>query len=428
MGSSVLYFMDSQKDLDSSEIASIMAQGSYACLYLINSFSSLLQSAESLSEICGLSKRVLHLLQLLSHEEICNEKRTSDELSQRSMQNNFTFLFILRSLVNSCFGIWRSDETSPDDSSLNEYMTLGSGEAELTDLEATGKISISSISLQPSYPASTFRSNYSHKGDVLIYIDNLCLKSPLDVELINALTLRVSLGDRIRISGPVGCGKSTLVQYIATEYMSRNTPTEKIRVDDQVYSSKLSVISREFQPLNDAMIDVADGKLDVLLRKYGVFQDIAFIPDTSYFFNGNLMENVFYPLRVSDLLDKNNEYDPRSVEAKIYASLEKYVGKLLLDLGLDHLLTYESKSLEKFGKSSIDWSSTLSNSERCLLSVARALLKKPLILICDNFPTVDAKNVLRLFEEHCSTCIITSGEEHHEELSNWCNKEIILKK
>ena len=53
VGFSVLYSLKAKENLDSPEIASIMAQGSYACLYLINSFSSLLQSAESFSEIYG---------------------------------------------------------------------------------------------------------------------------------------------------------------------------------------------------------------------------------------------------------------------------------------------------------------------------------------------------------------------------------------
>ena len=97
MGFSVLYSLKAKENLDSPEIASIMAQGSYACLYLINSFSSLLQSAESFSEIYGLSERVLQLLRLLSHEKGDIQVSTEEPSPQGGKQ-------IYKSIFESIFG------------------------------------------------------------------------------------------------------------------------------------------------------------------------------------------------------------------------------------------------------------------------------------------------------------------------------------
>lgn len=63
VGLSILY-ITTQGNETSSDRASLMASGSYACMYLISAFSTLLSSVESLTEIDGLSNRVVELLRL----------------------------------------------------------------------------------------------------------------------------------------------------------------------------------------------------------------------------------------------------------------------------------------------------------------------------------------------------------------------------
>ena len=419
----MLYFLEAKEDLDSPEIASIMAQGSYACLYLINSFSSLLQSAESLSEILGLSERVLQLRRLISRATGCNEQNITEQWSVENKNNISTSNFVLRNLLIAIFGTWRRDNVSPEDFMMNEYMTLGAGEAEFSDPEAAGKVSLLNVMPHPVQPMSFSRPDSSYQEDVLIYIDNLCLETPLGVPLTKALSLEVSIGDRVHVSGPIGCGKTTLMKYIAASFHSIIT-TRIDRFRDCSFSSELSTL-REFEAFNNPDVEITNANMEIALRKFGVFQDVVFVPDVNYFFDGSLMENVLYPLTRDELLKKNSNVFS-GTETKMYAFLEKSTEKLLQELGLNHLLLYESKSREKMGKSSIDWSSVLSNGERSLLSVARALLKKPTLLIFDNFPLIGAENILKLMKEYCDCCIVTSSMESCELLSGWCNKEILL--
>ena len=62
MVGTIILFSSKSDNMTSPEIASFVAQSSFASLYLINSFSSLLALAEPFSEICGLSRRVVQLL------------------------------------------------------------------------------------------------------------------------------------------------------------------------------------------------------------------------------------------------------------------------------------------------------------------------------------------------------------------------------
>jgi hypothetical protein len=52
---------EAESSLSEAEIAALIASGSYACLYLISSFSTVLAAFETLSELMALSQRVLEL-------------------------------------------------------------------------------------------------------------------------------------------------------------------------------------------------------------------------------------------------------------------------------------------------------------------------------------------------------------------------------
>ena len=64
IGVAILYFTNEAEDHkdDDSHTSSIVAQGSYACLYLINAFSTSLEAIELLTEVMGLAGRVTELL------------------------------------------------------------------------------------------------------------------------------------------------------------------------------------------------------------------------------------------------------------------------------------------------------------------------------------------------------------------------------
>eukprot|EP01041_Mallomonas_annulata_P001687 gene1687-3264_t len=65
IGVSILYseaISGDAEDLSSPEIAARMARGSFACLYLISAFSSVMESVENVYEVFGLSERVGELM------------------------------------------------------------------------------------------------------------------------------------------------------------------------------------------------------------------------------------------------------------------------------------------------------------------------------------------------------------------------------
>jgi ABC-type multidrug transport system fused ATPase/permease subunit len=61
IGFALLYLLN-QEDMSESRAASLLAEGSYACLYLISAFSTLLDMSQKVSKLCGYSARIVELL------------------------------------------------------------------------------------------------------------------------------------------------------------------------------------------------------------------------------------------------------------------------------------------------------------------------------------------------------------------------------
>lgn len=86
--------------LSEAEIASLIASGSYACLYLISAFSTILASFESISELIALGSRVLELSDALTrsyknpslgcHHACVNSKGPVVELTGTSSDINLS--------------------------------------------------------------------------------------------------------------------------------------------------------------------------------------------------------------------------------------------------------------------------------------------------------------------------------------------------
>jgi ATP-binding cassette, subfamily D (ALD), member 4 len=71
VGTSVLYISKNANSTE-SDLASQLAAGSYACLYLISGLTTLLSTYESMSKICALSNRVVELIDLMSGTQPSN--------------------------------------------------------------------------------------------------------------------------------------------------------------------------------------------------------------------------------------------------------------------------------------------------------------------------------------------------------------------
>jgi ATP-binding cassette subfamily B protein len=150
-----------------------------------------------------------------------------------------------------------------------------------------------------------------------------------DVPLIEEFNLTVKPGETVAIVGPTGAGKTTLVNLIMRFY--------------EINAGSITLDG----------IDVRDLTRDDLRRQFGmVLQD-------TWLFTGTMRENIAF-----GSLDPSHEKVEAAAKA---ANIDHFLRGL--PQGYDSLLT--------------DDNSTVSNGERQLLTIARAFMADPAILILD---------------------------------------------
>ncbi len=162
-----------------------------------------------------------------------------------------------------------------------------------------------------------------------IRFENVCFKYSPDQPLIENFNLSVKPGETVAIVGPTGAGKTTLVNLIMRFY--------------EIDSGKIFLDG----------IDIRTLTRDDLRRQFGmVLQD-------TWLFTGTMSENIAF-----GSLDPLHEH---VVEAAKAANIDHFLRSL--PKGYDSMLT--------------DDNSTVSNGERQLLTIARAFMADPAILILD---------------------------------------------
>ncbi len=162
-----------------------------------------------------------------------------------------------------------------------------------------------------------------------IRFENVCFKYSPDQPLIENFNLSVKPGETVAIVGPTGAGKTTLVNLIMRFY--------------EIDSGKIFLDG----------IDIRTLTRDDLRRQFGmVLQD-------TWLFTGTMSENITF-----GSLDPLHEH---VVEAAKAANIDHFLRSL--PKGYDSMLT--------------DDNSTVSNGERQLLTIARAFMADPAILILD---------------------------------------------
>lgn len=150
-----------------------------------------------------------------------------------------------------------------------------------------------------------------------------------DVPLIENLSIKVAPGQTVAIVGPTGAGKTTLVNLIMRFY--------------EIDSGQIFIDG----------IDVRELTRDDLRRQFGmVLQD-------TWLFTGSMRENIAY--------GAISPTEEQIVEAATAANMDHLL-RALPD-GYDSLLT--------------DDNATVSNGERQLLTIARAFIADPAVLILD---------------------------------------------
>lgn len=163
----IIFHLQSNTQLTSEQRLTSFTTGSYALLYLINAFSTLIDTTKTVGEARGLQRRLSELLLLLRQPA--------------------------------------SGSTSTSDSTLSN--SFGSSSTPCVSSEATEE-GLSLLSLHPpSRPLSL--------SSVLFSLRQFTLHS-LDGErvLLKSVSFDLLRGMRLLVCGPSGCGKSTLLNAL----------------------------------------------------------------------------------------------------------------------------------------------------------------------------------------------------------------------
>ena len=196
----------------------------------------------------------------------------------------------------------------------------------------------------------------------MIKFSNVYKRYPGEMDALQDISLEISSGELIFVTGPSGEGKSTLLKLISAV----EKPTS-------------GTIIFENQNLNY----LQKNEMPFLRRKFGmIFQDHKLLFDRTCY------DNVALPLAI-------NEIDPSDIGRRVRAALNK-VG----------LLTKERVM-----------PMSLSGGEQQRLAIARAIVSRPSILIADE-PTAnldrgyadEIMNIFYSFQQVGVTVIISSHE------------------
>lgn len=203
-------------------------------------------------------------------------------------------------------------------------------------------------------------------------------KSFNETKVLKEINLSINQGEIISISGPSGAGKTTLLNILGT-----------IETPDDNNDSKLMICERDVFELNDKELSNFRNK------NIGfVFQFHELLPEFT------CLENVCLPAWIG----KNSNIKERAIS-------------LFKELGL----------IDKLDKKP----ATLSGGERQRVSVARALINNPKIILADEpSGNLDSKNSEILYDIffdlrkkiNCTFIIVT----HNQSLAKKADRQIVI--
>ncbi|WP_310601581.1 peptidase domain-containing ABC transporter [Anaerosporobacter sp.] len=215
----------------------------------------------------------------------------------------------------------------------------------------------------------------SLNGD--IQIKNITFRYGTRKPVLENVDISINKGERIALVGESGSGKSTIAKLLLNMYQTENG---EILMSDY---------------------NIQDIKLDVLRDR------IAYIPQETFLFSGSIMENLMLGM------------DDVTVEEVVDAAKKAQAHTFINELPL----RYETR-LEENG-------SNLSGGQRQRLAIARAILRKPDILIMDeatsNLDSITECAIEKTIEEYLTgtTQIIIA---HRLSTIKKCDKIYVMEK
>lgn len=207
-----------------------------------------------------------------------------------------------------------------------------------------------------------------------IQIDNICANYQ-DKEILNNITFNIRKGEKIAIVGKSGAGKSTLANVLS----KLKDPTQgKVKING---------------------INIYD------ISNQSFREKVMYITQDIEMHKGTIRENIIY--------DRENVSEREIEEAVRIAELEKLIKRL--PRGLETILG--------------EGGSKLSGGERQRISIARAVLKRPEVLIMDEMTSaldnLTEKTILeKIFQGFKNNIFIIFT--HRLELCSLCDKVIVL--
>jgi lipoprotein-releasing system ATP-binding protein len=198
------------------------------------------------------------------------------------------------------------------------------------------------------------------------------------IEVLNGISLDMTAGENLAIMGPSGSGKSTLLHIIGT-------------LD---FPSSGEIAINNTNPARMPEPELAKFRNQVIGF---IFQDHHLLPQY------NVLENVLIPALANS---KNS------------SSVEKRARDLIDRVGLSHRIDHHP--------------SQLSGGERQRAAVARALINKPTLLLCDeptgNLDSTTAESVAQLlFDMHELEENILITVTHNTDLAKPFDRRVHLK-
>lgn len=328
-----IFQSQSTGSMASNDRLTVFATGSYALLYLINAFSSLIDTFKTVGTARGLQKRLSELLVVLK--------------STNGFDDN----------KDACDG---------------SYSRL---------LDSDSSVGVSLVPLQHKYPygqPTTLRPSHT-PTNVLLSLTDFSVRS-LDFQrvLLRGLSLSLVRGMRLLVTGPSGCGKSTLLTCLNLLIQQQN---DNVVVGEDggcavnVPLDQFSVCSQTAYCFQVALVSYCN---------YGNF------------LQGSLVDNVLYPDSFSYIRSSRNVMSKAGFSDTVEQTqslllhqmdcgegdetdgrmryIQREVRDLLLQVGLHCFLPELEANNER------NWSATTSEGERQRLCVARLLYHKPTLV------------------------------------------------